>query len=162
MDKKSMRREERREEFLKRKKRKKVVCYSVAAVIILIAVTLFTIWFCLKNSKISQLCNYSWVCSSAENASGDEVELSEIYRTNSTSYQGSLTFNDDGTFSLWLTPGSPDDGTHSGKYKFSSDSELDITFDEGTHTSFKLIYNNNIISNIIVKYQDYDITFKKQ
>lgn len=121
------------------------------------------VFFCCRaiddSSKKSELCNVSWVSSSAFNSSGDEVELAEVYNTNYTSYQGSLTFMEDGRFSLWLSPGSSDDGTHSGTYSVIDSSTIAVTFDEGTETEFFVERKNNKITSISLSYDNYVVYF---
>lgn len=135
-----------------------ILCIALVAVIIIVSVK-----SCSKNEAKSELYNNSWVPVAANNASGDEVEMSEIYDTNYTSYQGSLTFREDGTFSLWLTPGTPDDGTHTGKYSLLDDDTISADFDDGTETGFDIIRNDDeSIGYIVVYYSDYDVYFTKQ
>ena len=129
----------------------------LAAVLIVILIC-FTV---MDNSYKSELCNNQWISSSATNASGDEVEMSDIYNTNYTSYQGTLNFNDDGSFSLWLTPGSSDDGTHSGVYEIVDDSKIDVVFDDTTYTSFYTHRDKGEITSISLYYEDYEVFFTK-
>ena len=88
--------------------------------------------------------------------------MSEVYNTNYSAYQGSMSFFDDGTFTLWLSPGSPDDGTHSGKYTVSASDKVNLSFDDGTNTSAALTQKNGKVSAVVLKYNDYEITFVKQ
>lgn len=112
----------------------------------------------IKNNK-SDISNTEWVSSSAVNASGDEVEMAEVYNTNYTTYKGSLSFKDDGTFSLWLTPGTAEDGTHSGKYSVSGDT-ITAIFDDGeTTTDFKIHRKGEEIDSISLNYEDYEVYF---
>ena len=99
---------------------------------------------------------------SAHNASGDEVEVGEIYNTNYTTYQGSLSFEDDGTFEFWLSPGAPDDGTHGGKYTIKDNSVIDVTFDNGESQNFKIEDKNGHIASITAEYEGYKVQFVKQ
>ena len=54
-----------------------ILCIALVAVIIIVSVQ-----SCSKNEAKSELYNNSWVPVAANNASGDEVEMSEIYDTN--------------------------------------------------------------------------------
>lgn len=139
-----------------------VIIWSAVATAFVAVIAVAIVFSYTKNVKISQLCDYTWIPVSAHNASGDEVEMIEVYQTNYTSYQGSLTFSDDGTFSLWLSPGTPDDGTHSGKYELAEDNIINVTFDEGTSTSFDIERKDDKIESIIVYYDEYEICFNKQ
>ena len=116
----------------------------------------------VENKKLSALCDYTWVPSTANNASGDEVELAEIYDTNYTSYQGSMIFEDDGKFSLWLRPGDPSDGTHSGTYILNGNKCIDVTFDNGATNTYELKYTDDEITAIIVDYNNYEVCFVRQ
>lgn len=142
-------------------KSKKMPIFVISAIVIIVALVVVISLFNL-GSNASELYDYMWIPNIAHNASGDEVEMSEVYNTNYSSYQGSLTFKDNGTFSLWLSPGSPDDGTHSGTYKLESEDKIAIQFDEGTQTTFDIIRDNGEIKNIIVNYNTYEVKFSKQ
>ncbi len=149
-------------------KKKTIKPVKIIVAFAVLAVAGFLIGYILgrqavEKEKLSKLYDYVWVPSTASNASGDEVELAEIYDTNYTSYKGSMTFEDDGKFSLWLSPGDPTDGTHSGTYKLDDDKKsVDVTFDNGTTDTFELEYNGDEISTIIVDYNSYTVCFIKQ
>ena len=109
----------------KKQSKKLPIIISCVIVAIIIAVSaILTVSCSSQQNRNNELCTYQWIPSTAKNASGDEVEMSEIYNTNYTSYQGSLTFNEDGRFSLWLSPGTADDGTHTGSFTVNSDDEI--------------------------------------
>ena len=102
----------------------------------------------LSPSVTAELTSSAWIPEGAKNASGDEVEMSEVYNTNYSAYQGSMSFSDDGTFTLWLSPGSPD--------------KVNLSFDDGTNTSATLTQKNGKVSAVVLKYNNYEITFVKQ
>ena len=133
-----------------------VIAACIFAVIAIVAVNV------LSQAKTAELTSSSWAPQGAKNASGDEVEMSEVYDTNYSAYQGSMSFSDNGTFSLWLSPGDPEDGTHSGKYTLSDSDKINLTFDDGTVTSAEIKQKNGKISSIVLGYNDYKITFVKQ
>ena len=144
-------------------KKRTAITLTVAAVFATAAVALLIFRSVTQSAKLSQFTDVSWVCTSAYNASGDEVELSEIYNTNYSSYKGSLNFRDDGTFSLWLSPGSPDDGTHVGNYRIESDAEIKVTFSGGYECSFDVNRKNGEITSIVVQYNDnYEVYFTRK
>lgn len=144
----------------KKQTKKFYVIISCILCTILIAASAILIVSCSsQKNRQSELCAYQWIPSTAKNASGDEVEMSEIYNTNYTSYQGSLTFNEDGRFSLWLSPGTSDDGTHTGSFTVNSDDEIEAYFDDGTNTKFRIERKNGTANGIIINYNDYDIYF---
>lgn len=139
----------------KKKKTTAIVSSVIAACVFIIAAIVAV--NVLSPSVTAELTSSAWVPEGAKNASGDEV-----YNTNYSAYQGSMSFSDDGTFTLWLSPGSPDDGTHSGKYTVSASDKVNLSFDDGTNTSAILTQKNGKISSVVLKYNDYEITFVKQ
>lgn len=144
----------------KKQTQKLPIIISIIIVAIIIAATALLIVSCTsQQNRQSELCAYQWIPSTAKNASGDEVEMSEIYNTNYTSYQGSLTFKEDGRFSLWLSPGTADDGTHTGSFKVNSDDEIEAYFDDGTNTKFRIERKDGTVNGIIINYNDYEIYF---
>lgn len=145
-----------------KQKRLKII---IAAVIFAVAVVFSVILIkgCAESSaNTNGLVDCAWTPSSAHNASGDEVELSEIYNTYYTTYKGSLTFNTDGTFSLWLSPGDISDGTHTGEYSVKSEDTVEVYFDDGTNTTFELQRKDGAVEGITVNYNDYEIYFTKE
>lgn len=144
----------------KKQSKKLPIIISIIVLAIITAATTLSIVSCSsQKNRQSELCAYQWIPSTAKNASGDEVEMSEIYNTNHTSYQGSLTFNDNGRFSLWLSPGTSDDGTHTGSFTVNSYDEIEAYFDDGTNTKFKIERKNGSANGIIINYNDYEIYF---
>lgn len=144
----------------KNQSKKLLIIISCVLCAILIAVVTISIVSCFsQQSRNDELCAYQWVPSTAKNSSSDEVEMSEIYNTNYTSYQGSLTFKEDGRFSLWLSPGTADDGTHTGSFNVNSDDEIEAYFDDGTNTKFRIERKNGSANGIIINYNDYEIYF---
>jgi hypothetical protein len=101
-----------------------------------------------------------WISASAKNASGDEVDINEVYNTKYDNYQGRLSFNDKDGFELWLSPGSPDDGTHKGTYTIEGN-KIKAVFDSGEKQDFTLIGQGNDISSIELNYNGYSVTFTK-
>lgn len=142
----------------KKKTNKKVIVSLVIALVVCIAVAVVLI---IVNSQglHSQIKNTSWVPAGAKTASGDEVELSTVYNVNYSEYQGSLTFKDN-TFEFWLSPGSPDDGTHTGTYTCTDDKIIAV-FDYGIQSDFDVVFTDNKPTSIIVSYSDYLVEFRK-
>ena len=146
----------------KQSKKLPIIISCVIVAIIIAASAILTVSCSSQQNRNNELCTYQWIPSTAKNASGDEVEMSEIYNTNYTSYQGSLTFNEDGRFSLWLSPGTADDGTHTGSFTVNSDDEIEASFDNGTNTKFKIERKNGTVNGIIINYNDYEIYFSHE
>ena len=135
----------------KKKKTTAIISSVIAACVFIIAAIVAV--NVLSPSVTAELTSSAWIPEDAKNASGDEAEMS--------AYQGSMSFSDDGTFTLWLSPGSPDDGTHSGKYTVSASDKVNLSFDDGTNTSAALTQKNGKVSAVVLKYNDYEITFVK-
>ena len=151
---------------VKNTEKKKVKIFPAAIItvgsILIIGIIGYLIYsFTSDSVKKSDLCNYQWISSSALNASGDEVPMAAVYNTNYTSYQGTLNFNDDDTFSLWLSPGTIEDGTHTGVYDIVDNTKIDVVFHDSTYTSFYIHQENGEISSISLKYEDYEVFFTK-
>ncbi len=85
--------------------------------------------------------------------------MAQIYNTEYSSYKGSLEYRDDDTFSFWMSPGSPDDGTHSGRYEVADNSTVNMYFDDGTNTNFGIKYVDGKVLAVEVNYDSYKITF---
>lgn len=136
------------------KKRIMVIC-----VIAVIAAAVILIGFkaCSDSAKTA-LNNTEWYSASATDASGDQVDMGEVYQVKYSNYQGGLTFTDDNRFQFWLSPGDPSDGLHSGVYELRDD-KIVVIFDEGTQTEFALVRENGEIKQIQVNYDDYKVTF---
>ncbi len=140
----------------KRKVRTIVVLVIVAAVI---ACTVTAVILINQHNKAAnQLYDTRWVPVSAKNASEDEVELAEVYNVKYTNYQGRLTFDKEGTFQLWMSPGSPEDGTHTGTFELDGDT-IKATFDEGTKTEFYIQREDGLIKTIKLGYDEYTVYF---
>lgn len=143
----------------KQVKKSKIILGAVLSAVIITALVILIIYFSVSVNRSKEICNYTWIPESAQNSSGDEVEMSEIYNTNYSTYQGSLNFNPDGSFSFWMTPGDSDDGTHSGKFFVESDDEISAEFDDGTKTTFKIMRKNGTVDGVLVNYGEYKIYF---
>lgn len=140
----------------KRKVRTIVVLVIVAAVI---ACTVTAVILINQHNKAAnQLYDTRWVPVSAKNASEDEVELAEVYNVKYTNYQGHLNFDKEGTFQLWMSPGLPEDGTHSGTFEIDGDT-IKATFDEGTKTEFYIQREDGLIKTIKLGYDEYTVYF---
>lgn len=101
-----------------------------------------------------------WIPASANNASGDEVDIREVYNSHYSNYQGSLSFSSNGTFELWLSAGDPTDGTHTGTYELAGD-KINVLFDDDTQSQFE-VKKSGDSEFIIVTYNEYDVTFTRQ
>ena len=131
---------------------RKAVCVLIMAVLMS--------FVCIGCSGKVQLGESTWVPLSAKNASGDEVTLNEVYSTHYSNHQGSMIFHSDGTFSFWMSPGDPMDGTHSGTYKQEGD-KINVLFDDDTQSQFD-VKKSGDSEFIIVTYDGYDVTFTRQ
>ena len=143
-----------------RKKKKRIG--TIVALVIIAAVIACTVTAVVlinqHNRAANQLYDTKWIPVSAKNASEDEVELSEVYDSKYSNYQGSLTFTKDGTFQLWMSPGIPEDGTHSGTFELDGDT-IKASFDEGTKTEFYIEREDDLIKTIKLGYSEYNVYF---
>ncbi len=145
-------------------KKKLVITSIICGVMVLAGITVAVVFGCINavsSARIEKLCEWDWHPVSATDASGDQANLQDIYSVNYESYQGALSFFDDGEFTFWLSPGDSSDGTHSGKYEYNQDDTIDVFFDDGTYTTFKVDYDGTTIGNLYVNYNDYKITFSQ-
>lgn len=138
---------------------KAILIISVAALLIAAVVAVIVVQSNIDNEKHA-LRNTYWVSRSAKNASGDEVDVREVYNVKYSQYQGRLSFDDKDRFELWLQPGDAADGTHSGTYETQGD-KVDVVFDEGTETQFLLTHSGSDITAIELNYGDYTVRFVK-
>ena len=144
---------------IKSKKRKVRTIVALVIVAAVIACTVTAVILINQHNKAAnQLYDTRWVPVSAKNASEDEVELAEVYNVKYTNYQGYLTFDKEGTFQLWMSPGSPEDGTHSGTFELDGDT-IKATFDEGTKTEFYIQREDGLIKTIKLGYDEYTVYF---
>lgn len=135
---------------------------SIAVVILIIGIVAIVVILNANSdtAKIKKaLCQNLWTPVSAQDASNDEVEMAQVYNTDYSSYKGSLEYYDDDTFNFWMSPGLPDDGTHSGRYEVSDNSTVNMYFDDGTNTKFSIEYSGDEVLAIEVNYDSYKITF---
>ncbi len=147
-----------KKELTKKRKRTKTVVVSVIAAVVIACIVVACILVSQYLDRANQIYKYVWTPVSAKNASDDEVDLSEIYNVMYSNYKGRLSFNKDGTFEFWMTPGIPEDGTHTGKFEVEDD-KIIANFDEGTQTEFALTRENGYIKTILVNYEDYKVYF---
>ena len=135
----------------------KIIIGTAVALLCAAAVVLLVINAHSESAK-HVLRNTEWKSVSALNASGDEVDVREVYNVRYSQYQGKLTFDGENGFELWLRPGDPSDGTHTGKYEIDGD-KANVTFDEGTQTAFALTRNEGSITRIELVYDGYTVAF---
>lgn len=140
-----------------KKQLKKIIIGAAAAVLAIAAVALFVIQ-AHRDSAEHALRGTQWVSQSAKTASGDEVDIRQVYNVKYSQYQGKLTFDDQNHFELWLHPGDASDGTHTGTYELKED-KLTAAFDEGTVADFSLVRSDGNVVQIDVPYDDYIVSF---
>lgn len=145
-------------------KKKVLITSIICGTIVLLGAVAAIIFGCINavnNAKIKKLCEWDWFPVTATDASGDQANLQEIYSVNYESFQGSLSFFDDGEFTFWMTPGDSSDGTHSGIYEYTQDDTVDVMFDDGTYTTFSVEYDGTSMGYLYVNYDDYKIKFSQ-
>lgn len=89
----------------------------------------------------------------------EEEKLDVVYGTSYSQYGGSLKFNNDSTFSIWIGAGR-DDGSHNGTYTVS-EYGIDVKYANNTSDKYKYEIKDGEISQIIAPQGDYDIYFIK-
>ena len=141
-------------------KRKSVLLSLFSSAAVLFAAIFVVFAFSACDAKAIPLGNTVWVPLRAVDASGDEVALSDIYNANYSNYQGSLSFQENNTFELWMGPGNPNDGTHSGMYE-QKDGKVNVFFDDDSVEQFDIQnYGDNTL--LVVPYNGYEVYFNKQ
>ena len=138
---------------------KKVIGGAVAAVLVAAAVV-FIVLTSRQEAAKHVLRNTAWSATTAKNASGDEVDVRQVYNVKYTQYQGRLTFDDTNRFELWLQPGDATDGTHAGTYELTEDKAI-AHFDSGETADFLLTRQNCEITVIEIAYGNYTVSFLK-
>ncbi len=144
---------------IKKKKSKKPIVIILAVVLAVgIAITAFAVFNNVSKNSVG-IYGKTFKSISAYDASGDEVKLQDVYNVLYSSYQGTAAFNDDGTFTFWMTPGSADDGTHKGTFTYNKDKDIiNATFDNREKVKFTIKRNSDgSVKRIEVPYQGYTV-----
>ena len=136
---------------------KKVIIAAAAAVVVAALVAVIVINVNADSAKHALRGTY-WVSESAVNASGDEVDIREVYNVRYSNYQGNLHFDSEDKFELWLAPGDRSDGTHSGSCELK-DNTLAVKYDNGTSDEWKLTKKDGKIVRIDLAYDSYTVSF---
>ncbi len=144
---------------VKKKKSKKPIIIALAVVLaVTIAVTAFAVYNNVSRNSVG-IYGKTFNSMSAYDASGDEVKLQDVYNVRYDSYQGTVTFNDDDTFTFWMSPGSADDGTHKGSFTYDKDKDIiNAVFDNSEKVKFTIKRNSDgSVKRIEVPYQGYTV-----
>ncbi|MBQ1453164.1 MAG: hypothetical protein IIZ23_04265 [Ruminococcus sp.] len=128
------------------------------AAVLIAGLVVFLVFKTNEDNKKHLLRSTYWSSISAKNASGDEVDIREVYNVKASTFQGRLEFDKENGFELWLNQGDKDDGTHTGTYDLSDD-KLTATFDSGDVVDFPVIKNGGDIVRIDAPYGDYVVSF---
>ena len=139
----------------------KALIAGIIAAVLVAALVVFLVIQKNQDNARHELRSSYWVSQSAKNASGDEVDIREVYNVKYSNYQGRLEFDKDNGFELWLSPGDAADGTHSGTYEISGDT-VKATFDDGSTAEFALTRRDGAIAQIDVNYGEYTVSFFPQ
>lgn len=150
---------ERLERKKARSRKRTLIALSVTAAVI-VAVLAIVFVFRLANHKYEELTGSTWNTLSAVDASGDEVDLREVYGIRYSNYRGGLAFNEDKTFRIWLYPGEPDPETNEGVYE--TDGEIIyVTYGNGEKSEFRINRSSAGIDTITAEYDGYTISFSR-
>ena len=139
----------------------KPIIAAVIAALLVAALVVFIVIRTNEDSAKHVLLNTTWVSQTAKTASGDEVDIREVYNVKYSNYQGTLSFDGENGFELWLHPSDISDGTHKGSYELDGD-KLKASFDGGTDAEFSLTRNDGGIVRIDVPYDNYVVSFFSQ
>ena len=131
---------------------------GIAAAAAIIALVVFLVMMPKEDKSAYSLKNTEWQSVSAVNASGDEVDIREVYNVKYSNYQGRLTFDDSGRFELWLSPGDAAGGDHSGTYTLKDD-VISAVFDNGAAVDFGVRRKGGTVTQIDVAYEAYTVSF---
>ncbi len=133
------------------------VCVSAAFVLIIVGVIVFDR---VTNIKYADFVGHTMQSKAAYDKSGKKVDLYNIYNVQYDSYHGTLQFNEDKTFSLWMTPG-PDDGTNEGTFTYNTwDNVINGKYNSGKKIDFKIVRNEDgSLNRIEAPYEEYTIYF---
>ena len=116
----------------------------------------------LTNVKYADFVGKAFKSQSAYDSKGKEVDLRNVYvnAERYDTYTGSLGFNEDSTFTMWMGPG-PDDGSHDGTFTYNlGDSVINAEFKNGNKVKFKIVRDKNgDLERIEAPYEDYTIYF---
>ncbi|MCR5653732.1 MAG: hypothetical protein K6F88_08030 [Ruminococcus sp.] len=144
----------------KKKNSKKTVliisCVALAAMLLTVG---FIVMDRLTNLKYVDFVGKQMQSRAAYDSKGKEVDLKEIYNVRYDNYHGSLVFNEDATFSMWMTVGPEDDAA--GTFTYSrGDSVIKGEFKNGSKIEFKVIRDkDDNFTRIEAPYQGYTIYF---
>lgn len=137
-----------------------IITLCVAIAVIAAIVVSYLVW---KNTSLeaADFVGKEWVSVEARNASGDEVDIFEVYNVTYNNYNGRLGLNGDGSFTFWMSPGDEDDGTHTGKYTYDRENEkLNLSFDSGDKKTLKIKrLSDGSIERIEAPYNGYTVYF---
>lgn len=130
-----------------------VVCGIIAAIVVGVIV-----YNNVTNITYEEFVGKTMHSKAAYDSSGKEVDLKEVYNNRYDNYQGSLEFNEDETFSMWMTVGSEDDAT--GTYTYSGGDVIKGKFKNGSEIEFKIIRDkDDNFTRIEAPYEGYTIYF---
>ena len=84
---------------------RKAVYRRVIAAVLIAGLVVFLVFRTNEDNEKHLLRSTYWALSARKTASGDEVDIREVYNVKASTYQGNLTFDGENGFELWLRPG---------------------------------------------------------
>lgn len=161
MSKQKKKKNKKHHEIVKKKKSNKKTIIVLICVVCAIALAVAggIIIDRMTNIKYVDFIGKTLHSTAAYDSEGKEVDLYEIYNVRYDNYRGSLQFDEDETFSMWMTPGPDYDST--GSFTFSvGDSVIEAQFNNGEKIEFKIVRDKDgNFSRIEAPYQGYTIYF---
>ena len=163
MSKKKSKKTKKHQPVKKKKSNKKAViayiCVAVAAVLIIVGAIVADR---LTNLKYVDFVGHSMYSTSAYDSKGKEVDLRDVYinADRYDNYRGSLVFNEDGTFGMWMGP-APNNGTNEGTFTYNrGENTIKAEYQNGDKIEFKIVRDKNGgIDHIEAPYEGYTIYF---
>ncbi len=133
------------------------VCVALTAALLIVGGVLLDRF---TNIKYVDFVGKSFLSKAAYDKKGKEVDLDEIYNVRYDNYHGSLNFNEDSTFSMWMTPG-PDDNSRNGTFAYNrGENIIGGEFRNGKKITFKIVRNKDgTLKRIEAPYEDCIIYF---
>lgn len=152
----------KKHQIVKKKKspKKTIITVAVVAAVVILAIAGGIILDRMTNPKYLDFVGHTMQSKAAFDESGKKVDLYDIYNVRYDNYHGTLQFNEDKTFSLWMTPG-PDDGTNEGTFTYNNgENVINGKYNSGKKIEFKIVRNKDgSLKRVEAPYEKYTIYF---
>lgn len=144
----------------KQRKAKRNTIITVIAVVLIAAGITTTAILSVTLNPVNTVKGAWSSVSAVVTATGETADLKEIYNVYYSNYTGSLTLNEDGTFSFYMTVGE-DTGNNNGTYTVT-DHTIHGVFESGAKAEFTFVPGAHREADAIkAPYGEYTITFHR-